>query len=134
LKLSDIILNTNDLPCFPFPTPEWPEADGKVFIRALNGEEQFAWEQTFVPSEKRILVPPCDNYLALVAGYAMVDGTGERIFSDEQIRLLKEKNSNLLARAYDAIMRLSKIRYTKEEFEDAKKNCEKTIGNDLSTD
>jgi len=134
MGLADLILQAEDLPRQSFPCPEWPVADGKLFVRGLTGLERVEWEQIFADPLKRTVVVVGNDPRALTAGKAIVDEFGGRVFADEQIELLSQKNAAVLERAYDAILRLSGIRASAKDVGDERKNSEKTPGEDSSTD
>lgn len=128
MSLANLILQSDDLPRKPFPCPEWPEADKKLFVRGLTGDERLEWEQCFVDPSKRTIVIPSNDPQALVAGKALVDEWGGRVFSDEQIAMLGAKNTAVLNRAYDASLRLSSIRKSESEVAEDRKNSVATTG------
>ena len=129
MSLAEMILKADDLPKVPVETPEWSEVDGKLHGRVLTGTERRQLEKLFTQSEEQ----PDQDPRAYVCGKAIVDEFGGRVFTDEQITALSGKSSVVLDRAYDAIMRISKIRESKEEVETARKNSSTTDGGDSST-
>jgi hypothetical protein len=133
MSLAKIVLQTEDLPKVPFPCPEWPAADGKLFLRVLAGMERMEWEECFVAPEKRTLPLPTADPRALAVGRAMVDEHGGQVFNDEEIALLSRKNAAVLDRAYDAVLRLSGIRKSAKQAEDDRKNSAKTPGGGSSS-
>jgi hypothetical protein len=126
--LAEIILAADDLPREPFPCPEWPAADGKLFVRVLTGTERLVWERAVSDFVKGTVIVAGNNPRALLAGKALVDEFGARVFNDEQAVALSEKSSAVLERAYDACLRISGIRETAAEVEAARKNSAKTPG------
>ena len=130
MSLSDLILQSDDLPRVAIPTPEWPAADGKLFCRPLTGSERRYLERLFRRSEAEDMVQEPVDPRAYVCAKAICTGDGDRVFSDDQISAVAEKNSIVLDRAYDVIMRISGIRASTAEQEDARKNSEPTPGSD----
>jgi hypothetical protein len=128
MSLADLILKASDLPKEHIETPEWPEADGKLFGRVLTGMERRELEKLFTAAEDQ----PDRDPRAFVCGKAIVDEFGGRIFSDEQITALSGKSSVVLDRCYDVIMRISRIRETKEEAKLEKKDLPATTEKDSS--
>jgi len=132
MSLADLILKTDDLPREPAPTPEWPEADGKLFVRVLTGQERRDLELFFRPDENG--QPKNGDPRAFTVGKGVVDQYGSRVFTDEHIATLAQKNSIVLDRLYDAIARISGIRADAAAIEGERKNSATTPGGDSSTD
>jgi len=136
MSLAELILSADDLPREPLPTPEWPAADGKLFIRALTGQERRDLELLFRQNADAEESPNNQEKLdprAFVAAKAFCDENGQRVFQDNQIKALAGKNSIPLDRAYDKCVRLSGIRLTAEEAEQEKKTSEKTTSSGSSS-
>lgn len=137
--LRDLIRNADDLSREVFPTPEWPEVDGKVFARGLKGDERDEWE-AFVSNASGppnpdgtpgAFTPKSRNWRATLVSKGLCDEHGVRIFENADIPLLGSKSTVVLNRAYDKICALSGMGENKE---DAAKNLSEMDGSSSSTD
>jgi hypothetical protein len=136
MDITHRILAAQDLP--PQDTggvPEWGIAAGELFQRGMTGLERRQFELMFVRDPLTGDRPPGDPRSQAV-GSTLVDATGTRVFTDEQISELSGKHGGVLDRLYDAAMQLSGIQQGKTGAAAAKdelKNSPPTSGSDFST-
>ena len=112
--LRDLVLKSDDLPRRPVPTPEWPQADGRVFARALSGDERDKWEvfmanhsEPVEDGDVRRLRPGTKHIRATLIVMGACDENGDAIFSENDVIAIGMKNAAPLDRLYDAIRELS---------------------------
>jgi hypothetical protein len=94
--MRDRILAINDRPTAPVVIPEWDNMT--VYVRVFSGAERLA-VTTLLLSEK----PSVAAIVALVA----CDEKGERIFSDDDVAALEDKNAQALERIALAAWKLN---------------------------
>lgn len=112
------ILKASDLQFEDVEVPEW---GGKVRLRSLSGRDRETWENyvyhlTAKPPEERNL----GDFRARLLVLALVDAKGNRLFNDDEVHLLAEKNAQVLQRLFERAQRLSGI--GQAELEAAEKN------------
>ena len=92
-SIRDTILNANDRPREPVPTPEWEGTDGLVFAQCLSGDERDAYE-TFM---SRNIERDGDDYVpragtrgtrAYLVSLGAVDADGDPIFNETDVAML----------------------------------------------
>jgi hypothetical protein len=89
------ILGAKDIAIETIAVPEW---GGEVLVRSLSGTQREAMDRVIY--EGRQVGRPVSIF-ATVAAYSIVDATGARLFSDEDIGALAAKNSAPLERIWD---------------------------------
>jgi hypothetical protein len=97
MSLRSKILEVDDLKREPFPCPEWPEADGQLFVRGLTAEESVKLNEH------------TDDLMPWVASCVVLDEDGERVFEDGDVADLATKSPAVLNRITSATYRLSKL-------------------------
>lgn len=111
---ADAILACDDTQFRDEPVPEW---GGTVRIRALTGKERDAFEASnreFRDDGTVVYLP--DNQRAKLVARSLVDPeTGARLFTDQQINALGEKNAAVLNRLYEAAAKLSGLAADSDE-------------------
>ncbi len=127
MDLRQEVLAIQDMKVEPFPTPEWPTVDGKIFIRTISSREAGMIDKLTCSSktgelEHMDLVVPvsCAMYLS--------DAEGNRIFTDGDIQLLGQKHMKILTRAFRAGRLLNGL--SKEGEEELEKNSERITTED----
>lgn len=107
------ILAADDIPIREVEVPEW---GGTVRMRGLTGSERDAYELSLfqVRGEKRI--PRMENARARLVALCIVDGEGNRLFSDEEVKALGGKSGKVLDRLFDEARKLSGL--TPEDVEE----------------
>jgi hypothetical protein len=93
----DAILSANDLPREAVEIPEW---GGTVYVRALNGDERDALER-MVTTDK--------VSRAAIAALCVVDESGKRLFSSDDLPALAAKHGGALERIVNAAMRFNTL-------------------------
>lgn len=115
------ILAADDLKTELVPVPEW---GGTVLVRALSGSERDAFEQdivTFRREGKRTVTDTdLHNVRAKLAVHSIVDESGARLFSIEDIEALGSKSAAALQRVFDVAQRLSGL--SDDDVEELAKN------------
>lgn len=109
------------------PVPEW---GGTVRVRALTGKERDAFEASNrqIRDDGTIVYLP-DNQRAKLVARSLIDPeTGARLFTDQQINALGEKNAAVLNRLYEVAATLSGL--APDSDEDAEKNSESDQSSD----
>lgn len=101
--------------------PEW---GGTVRVRALSGKERDAYDMSLrVFRDNGDLVYNPENQRAKLVGRSLVDSeTGARLFTDQEINALGDKNADVLQRLYDIAAKLSGLAVDSDA--DAEKNSE----------
>lgn len=110
------ILKSNDLPTREVHVPEW---NGTVRIRSLTARDRDEIDTALYTAQKEGRPAP-ENIRALYVAACVVDESGTRIFNDEDVMALGQKNGTAIDRIYTAIMELNKLK--PEDIEEAAKN------------
>jgi hypothetical protein len=86
--------------------PEW--GNKKVRIRSLSASERDRYEQSLGKLDKKgNMVPDLTNQRARLVALSVVDGKGNRVFSDTEVLKLGGKNAKPITRVYMAAAKLS---------------------------
>lgn len=104
LLTRDAILQAKDLPTEDVEVPEW---GGTVRVRALTGAERDAFEQSIIEQRGKSTKMNLQNMRAKLVALTVVDEEGNRIFSDEDAKLLGQKSASALNRIFEVAQRLS---------------------------
>ena len=116
----DQILAAQDITTEEVDVPEW---GGAVRVRGMSGRERDAFEASVVEqptgnrSQRRNAgrqraSTNMDNLRARLGAWSIVDGNGERLFTDEDVLALGTKSAAGLDRVFEVAMRLSGISET----------------------
>jgi hypothetical protein len=108
VTLKDKILAADDLPREPLIVPEWGingEDDG--WIRGLTGTERDAYESSVRQFKGQQMVVKLENVRARLVSLCLVDGEGNRVFSDKEVMALGAKSGKVLDRLFDQCAALS---------------------------
>lgn len=97
----DDILKADDLPTRDVEVPEW---GGIVRVRGLTGTERDRFEFSLAAAQNN---PSQVEVRAQIVGRCLVDGDGERLFSDKEIAKLGAKSGAALDRVFDVVRELS---------------------------
>lgn len=115
------ILAANDLMVEEVGMPEW---GGVVLVRGLTGAERDAFEQSVMrvdgTGKRRKVRTDLANFRAKLVAKCVVDEAGRRVFSDDQVEALGEKNAAALERVFVVVQRLSGM--SQEDVEELTKN------------
>jgi hypothetical protein len=110
----EAILNAADIKYEDVDTPEW---GGITRVRMLTAKDRSAfeyWCYKNTDSEKVTEMYP------RICVACIVDESGNRIFQDDDIEVLMQKNGTILRRVAEAAMKLNKL--SSEDVEEAAKN------------
>lgn len=111
LLTKDEILAASDRPYEDVEVPEW---GGTVRVRVWGGWERDRWDAL----KNGGSMP--DDARAAIAAFSLVDDSGNRVFSDSDVKRLSEKSGAALDKVLAAVFRLNGI--GQEELDAAKKN------------
>lgn len=113
----DQILSTNDKHREPIPVPEW---GGDVLVRRLTAKERDAFEDSMYVTRGKKTERNLRNFRARLAAECIVDETGAKMFSREEVEALGDKSAVALTRIVKACMRLNG--FEDDDVEDLTKN------------
>lgn len=102
----DQILKANDLPIEEMEVKEW---GGTIGIRCLTGAERGQLEiqsKTYTNAEGNLCKP---NWRAFMCSYCIVDKEGKRLFLEDDVEALAEKNSAVLVRITNRILAINAL-------------------------
>ena len=100
--------------------PEW---NGHVYVRTMTGLERDDWEKYVtdrIGSDKPIRGHL--NIRAKLCSYCLSDKAGARLFNDDQVITLSQKNAKALDIVYEAALKINRL--TQSEIEEIEKNSE----------
>lgn len=124
LLLRDAILGASDIRTEEVHVPEW---GGTVLVRGLTAKQRDKAEAAMLQLRGSVTSKTgpdmrlnISGVRALMAAMAIVDGQGNRLFSDADAELLGEKSGAALDRVFAVVTRLS-------EFSDG--DIEELVGN-----
>lgn len=108
LRLS--IFDADDLKKELVPTPEWPKADGAVFVREMSGtdSDQLARVYAQAKSEKPFEANQVFSDSLLRLTVCDADGAS-LVQSEEHLAKLKEKNVNVVKRLFAAALKINQL-------------------------
>jgi len=98
------IQEVQDLPQEIVPVPEW---GGDVLARGLTGAERDAFEGDIISQNGKNMSLNTANMRAKLVARSVIDETGKRLFSDDDIQMLGTKSAVALQRIFDVAQRLS---------------------------
>lgn len=127
LLTADQILATDDREVRDVEVPEW---GGTVRVRALSGRDRDEWEASMRVTRGKKTGTDTTNLRAKLVGRAIIDESGKRAFTDQQIIALGDKSARALERLFDVIGEMSGL--NDEADADAEKNSE-TVPSESST-
>ena len=130
MGLREDILAIQDHKIEPFPTPEWPSLNGKIFIQTIQARDKGAIEKRTC-DPKTGEVSRLDIFTATYAAKCICDAEGTQIFTDDDIDALSRKNAGVIERVFRAAKKLNGL--SEEAIADAEKNSERTTTSDSST-
>ncbi|OII61214.1 hypothetical protein BJP40_06720 [Streptomyces sp. CC53] len=108
LSKEELLKNGKTLPTKVIEVPEW---GGEVTIRCLTGAERDRYEASLARLDRKTgaMVPNLVNSRARLVAMSIVDETGKRMFSDDDILELGGTSSIALTRVWVAACQLSGI-------------------------
>ena len=98
------ILAATDLKSEDVEVPEW---GGAVRVRSFTGRERDAFEASMVRGEGRDRKVDLTNMRARLVGLTVIDETGQRLFTDEEVDLLGAKSGAALDRVFAIAQKLN---------------------------
>jgi hypothetical protein len=98
------ILAANDLKSEDIEVPEW---GGAVRVRSFTGRERDAFEASMVRGDGRDRKVDLTNMRARLVGLTVIDETGQRLFTDEEVDLLGAKSGAALDRVFAVAQKLN---------------------------
>ena len=98
------ILTANDLQTEDIEVPEW---GGAVRVRSFTGRERDAFESSMVRGDGRDRKVDLTNMRARLVGLTVIDETGQRLFTDEEVDLLGAKSGAALDRVFAVAQKLN---------------------------
>jgi hypothetical protein len=119
------ILAAEDLDTVIEPVPEW---GGDVTLKMLSAKERINWEQEVFPNG----VVDTEKFLTSLVARSLVDGSGARMFSDDELDALGAKNPAVIARLREAAAKLNKIGQTDQK-EAEKNSAADSVSSDSSS-
>jgi hypothetical protein len=127
----DAILDAEDKNYEDVDVPEW---GGTVRIAGMTGADRNSYQASMVVLSPNGTVQRLNmqDQLAKLISRCLIDESGERLFSDKDIKALSAKSGAVLDRLGDVAMRLSGLR--KEDVEAAAGKSEKTLSTDSTSD
>ena len=108
-ELRDAILASDDMPREPVEVP-W--VDEKLYIRGMSANDKDAWMVLHMPDGEAFRWG--EHATADLVAKCLVTEDGERIFEDEDVAKLGEKNGQALAELHQIAIRLSGIDQAEE--------------------
>lgn len=113
----DQILDAKDLQTEVVEVPEW---GGSVKIRGMTGVERDAFEESLLRGKGKNTRVNMQNIRAKLVAHSVVNGDGERMFSNADVQALGKKSAAALDRIFDVAQELSGI--TKADVEELAAN------------
>ena len=98
------ILAAQDLQTEDVEVPEW---GGAVRVRSFTGRERDAFESSMVRGEGRDRKVDLTNMRARLVGLTVIDETGQRLFTDDEVDLLGAKSGAALDRVFAVAQKLN---------------------------
>ena len=98
------ILAAQDLQTEDVEVPEW---GGAVRVRSFTGRERDAFEASMVRGEGRDRKVDLTNMRARLVGLTVIDETGQRLFTDDEVDLLGAKSGAALDRVFSVAQKLN---------------------------
>ena len=98
------ILTAIDLQTEDVEVPEW---GGAVRVRSFTGRERDAFEASMVRGEGRDRKVDLTNMRARLVGLTVIDETGQRLFTDDEVDLLGAKSGAALDRVFAIAQKLN---------------------------
>jgi len=124
------ILSADDLKTEAVPVPEWGDG-AEVLVSVLDGERREYFER-MAQERKDSKVSAEDHFRATLLASVLVDESGNRLFSDEDIPALNKKSSVVLDRLFTVAQRVNCSR--KEDIEELAKNYGRAPSESSGTD
>ena len=111
MNFLELIAGTADRKPVPVPTPEWPAADGKIFVRRLSTVERVAF---YTEADKQRSIAGA-AFQAFVVAFCACKENGERGFASDAWKSLQEEPGSVIERIADAADELNVLSNTAKE-------------------
>lgn len=98
------ILDVQDEQRAEVPVPEW---GGVVLVRGLTGKQRKKMSESILDPKGHASTRMAISLQIRLPALCMIDTSGKRLFSDEDVAALEEKSSAALKRVFDVAARLS---------------------------
>ena len=98
------ILAAQDLQTEDVEVPEW---GGAIRVRSFTGRERDAFEASMVRGDGKDRKVDLTNMRARLVGLTVIDETGQRIFTDDEVDLLGAKSGAALDRVFAVAQKLN---------------------------
>ena len=98
------ILAAQDRQTEDIEVPEW---GGAVRVRSFIGRERDAFESSMVRGDGRDHTVDLTNMRTRLVGLTVIDETGQRLFTDEEVDLLGAKSGAALDRVFAVAQKLN---------------------------
>lgn len=109
----DQILAAEDLHTEVVPVPEW---GGDVIVSEMSAADSERWLMEAYDEEGKPVRR--ENPTIKLAARCIVDESGARVFSEEDVSALAEKSSKAIGRVFRAAVRLNGLNAVSEDEED----------------
>lgn len=119
MNLRELIQSTDDRQLTPVATPEWPEADGKLYARKLSCARKVEVMGQLADSKE------CDSgaaFFAFIVALCVCDSEGAAVFEPDDWKWIKDRDSAVVERLFTACDQLN--RFSKASQQELEKNCE----------
>ena len=114
LESAEAILGIEDTQTKDVEVPEW--GGKKIRVRSMTSEERDRWETSLMKIDKKgnrqFFM---QNMRARLIALCAINSKGQRLFSEEHILALGQKNASPISRIYEAAQKLSGITEADEE-------------------
>ena len=113
------ILDAQDIESQVVEVPEW---GGSVMVQGLTGTERDHFESALLKGRGKNTTLNMQNVRAKLVAESVVNGDGERMFTDQDVGALGAKSAAALDRVFSVAQKLSGI--TTEDVEELAKNLQ----------
>lgn len=125
----EAILASQDMTREPVDVPEW---GGRVLVTSLTGKDRDRFEASIFQTNGKNRELNMANIRAKLVALSVIDPSGKRVFSDQDVAILSGKSAAALSKVYDVAARLSGISPT--DAEELAKNSRDALNVDSTSD
>ena len=125
----DQILSANDLETKLVPVPGW---GGEVKIQALTGAQRDAFEASMLAAKGKDQQRNLVNIRARLCALSIVDESGNRLFTDADVKFLGNKSAAALQSVFEAAQKLNGM--TPSDVEELAGNSDSDQSEDSGSD
>lgn len=116
-SLREAIRAADDRTQEPAATPEWPDVDGSLYLKAISAAERIAVSNRIPDDEAARDIA---DELAFLVIKGTVDEAGEQVFDDSDAGWLRDKSGAVVHRLARRLQELAGL--TNSQVEDERKN------------